>query len=180
MTPQEKLIAAVTNNDVDAVRNVVGDCTPIGATLALRKACETQHLACVEALLPYTTEFFNQPPPPREPHQSMTFTPCDMLYQLMHDTVVPSNNVVMFTLFKDLLTNEHHMRQCPVILVQCFLLGHVDLIDCLLPFVDDLSAAAQYKPQAYAFFEERKAVYQSQRLIREVDNTFVISKSRKI
>ena len=152
MTPQETLIAAVTNNDVDAVRTVVGDCNPIGAILALRKACEKQHLACVEALISYTTEFFNQPRKPLEPHQSMTFTPCDMLYQLMHDTVVPSNNAVMFALFKDLLTNEHHMRQCPVILVQCFLLGHVDLIDCLLPFVKDLSAVAQYKPQAYTFF----------------------------
>lgn len=179
MTPQDQLIAAVNNNDVDAVRNIVEDCNIIGVTLALRKACEIKHLACVEALIPYTADFFNQARTPLEPHQSMTFIPCDFLYDLMHDTIVPSNNLLLFGLFKDLLINQH-MRQCPVILVQCFELGHVDLIDCLLPFVEDLSAVAQYKPQAYAFFEERKAVYQNQRLRQELDNAPKSSSVRKI
>lgn len=179
MTPQEQLMAAVTNNNVDAVRNVVKDCNPVGAVLALRKACDNKHLACVEALIPYTANFFNQPRAPLEPRQSMTLTPCDFLYDLMHDTVVPSNNLPLFALFKDLLIGQH-MRQCPVILVQCFELGHVDLIDSLLPFVEDLSAVAQYKPQAYAFFEERKAVYQNQKLNNALGKTFAPSVSRKI
>ena len=170
MTPQDQLIAAVNNNDVDAVHNVVKDCNPVGVTIALRKACEIKHLACVEALIPYTADFFNQARTPLQPHQSMTFTPCDFLYNLMHDTVVASNNLPLFSLFKDLLIGQH-MRQCPVILVRCFELGHVDLIDCLLPFVEDLSAVAQYKPQAYAFFEERKAVYQNRRLMAELGDT---------
>lgn len=179
MTPQDQLIAAVNNNDVDAVHNIVEDCNIIGVTLALRKACENQHLACVEALIPYTADFFNQPRTPREHHQSMTFTPCDFLYDLMHDTVVPSNNLPLFGLFKDLLISQH-MRQCPVILVRCFELGHVDLIDCLLPFVEDLSAVAQYKPQAYTFFEERKALHQNERLHQELDKTPKSSIARKI
>jgi len=164
MTPSQQLTAAVANNDVDALRRILSDCNfqnPIGVCLALRKACETRHLECVDTLIPYAAVYYNQPDILEGvvPGRSMLLRPCDMLYQLVFDTVVPSNDASLFKLFRNLLTSEPHIRQCPVILVQCFEFGHVDLIDELLPFVSDLSVVAQYKPQAYAFFEERSIAH---------------------
>lgn len=184
MTFQKQIFDAINNNSVAQLQDVLENntgVTLVAAVLGLRKACEEQNLECVELLIPYASKFFNQPYTSANNTfgQTMSLSPCDMLYQLMYDTVVPSNNAPMFELFTDLLVNEH-MRQCQVILVQCFELGHVDLVDCLLPFLDDLSAVAQYKPQAYSFFEERKAVYQNQKLNNALGKTFAPSVSRKI
>ena len=184
MTFQKEIFDAITNNTVAQLQHVLENNTSgssVVAVLGLRKACEAQNLECVELLIPYAATFFNQSYTSvnHERGQSMSLSPCDMLYQLMYDTVIPSNNAPMFELFTNLLVSEH-MRQCPVILVQCFDLGHVDLIDRLLPFVDDLSAVAHYKPQAYSFFEERKALYQNQRLSHAVEDTRAPSIARKI
>lgn len=185
MTFRQQIFDAITNSTVEKLQHLLENNTfdnALDAALGLRKACEANNIECVNILLPYATEYFNQPDIPADPARgkSMSLTPCDVLYQLMYDTVVPSNNIQMFGLFTDLLTSEKHMRQCPVILVQCFDLEHVDLIDCLLPLVENLSAVAQYKPQAYAFFEERKALYQNQRLSHAVGETSVFSIGRKI
>lgn len=184
MTFQKQIFDAIANNTVGQLEDALKHNTSgnlVAAVLGLRKACEAQNLECVELLIPHAAKFFNQPYTSANNTfgQSMSLSPCDMLYQLMNDTVIPSNNAPMFELFTDLLVNEH-MRQCPVILVQCFELGHVDLVDCLLPFVDDLSTVAQYKPQAYSFFEERKAFYQNQRLSHAVGDTHAPSIARKI
>lgn len=185
MTFQTQMREAINTNDTTALQHLLNNheaTNPLVAALGLRTACEAKNLACVEILIPYAAEYFNQPGIPADPQngKSMLHTPADMLYQLIFDTVVPSNNVELFELFTDLLFRDNHVRQCQVVLVQCFDFDCVDLIDCLLPFVDDLSAVAQYKPQAYAFFEERKAVYQNQRLMQEVKRTSVSSISRKI
>lgn len=184
MTFRQQIFKAINTRNIDALQHLLaseGLNNPIIVVLALRQVCESKSIEYVKALLPYTADYFKQPSFPEDPAtgKSMSLKPCEMLYQLLYDTVVPSNNAQMFGLFKNLLTSEH-MRQCPVILVQCFELGHVDLIDCLLPFVDDLSAVARYKPQAYAFFEERKNIYQNHLLMNEISNAPMVSVARKI
>lgn len=185
MNFQIQMREAINTNDAEALQHLLNNheaSNPLVAALALRTACEAKNIACVEILMPYAVEYFNQPEILSDPKngKSMSHTPADMLYQLIFDTVVPSNNVKLFELFKNLLLSEKHLRQCQVVLVQCFELKHVDLIDCLLPFVDNLSAVAQYKPQAYAFFEERKAVYQNQKLTAVVGHTSHTHSGRKI
>ncbi len=185
MTFQKQVFDAITNNTVAQLQHLLEHNTAhdsLHAALGLRKACEINNLECAQILLPYATKFFNRPKiaPDLECGESMSLHPGQMLYQLIHDTVVPSNSVPMFELFKDVLISERHLHQCPIILLQCLKLNHMDLIDCLLPFVDDLSILAGYKPHAYAFFEERKALYQNQRLSLAVGDTSVSSIGRKI
>lgn len=185
MTFRQQIFNAIRNNSVEQLQYVLEHTTAensVEAMLGLRKACEAKNVKCAKLLLPYAAEFFNRPniSPDLECGKSMSLHPGEILYQLIHDTVVSSNSVPMFELFKDVLISERHLHQCPIILLQCLKLNHMDLIDCLLPFVDDLSILAGYKPHAYAFFEERKALYQNQRLSLAVGDTSVSSIGRKI
>lgn len=187
MSTRQLIIAATQTNDVVWLQEVLQSNTnphkDIDAVRGLEEACELNHVSCIETLLPYAAEFYNRPaiiPSPSDTQRSMKLVPSDGLADLVVRTVVRNNNVDALSVFKDLLTSEAHIHQCEYILVKCFELGHLEQIDVLLPFVDHIDGLAQHKPQAYAFFEERKAVYQNQRLCLEVGNTPKSSVIRKI
>jgi len=187
MSIQKQIIDAVRLSDLEQLQHLLDSNTnpdkDIVAVQGLKKACEINNVACMSVLLPYAAKFYNRPPTiisGSEALPRMSMHPSSALGDLLYSGILPNNSVEGLKVFTTLLTSQPHHHHCAPFLVQCFERGHFELIDVLLPHMSDLSIVAQYKPRAYQFFEERKAVHQNAKLSDEVAQVSAPKKTRKM
>lgn len=174
---REQLFMAVDNNDVNKVDEMLASITPkdpdfIDVLFAMQRACEQQNLQVVDQLLPYATEFFFEGKGPRDPSgiSTLALTPYDTFFELLQDWVLPSNNIELFKIFVPIMLHNINSEECADILIDCYERDQVELIDCVLPFLNDLSGFQKsYAPHIGEFFEQRKAQYQHDTIMREMN-----------
>lgn len=175
---REQLFTAVDNTDLNKIDDLFSsnkqeDPTFMEALFVMQRACRQQNLEVVRHLLPYATEFFFEGKGPRDPfvRRTMEVKPYDTFFELLNGFVLPTQNIQLFEIFVTLILNNIHSRERANLLVQYHKKGHSAEIDCVLPFVDDMSIFDHAPAEIKAFFEQRKAEYQKDVLLGHIDGT---------
>lgn len=175
---REQLFTAVDNSDLGGIDHLFSAIDPksfefMSAFFAMQRACRQQNLEVVRQLLPYATEFFFEGKGPRDPfaRRTMEVKPYDTFFELLNGFVLPTQNIQLFEIFVPLILNNIHSRERANLLVQYHKKGYSAEIDCVLPFVDDMSIFDHAPAEIKAFFEQRKAEYQKDVLLGHIDGT---------
>lgn len=173
---REHLFTAVDNSDLGEIDHLFSAIDPksfefMSALFAIQRACDQQNLEAVRSLLPYATEFFFEGQGPRDPNviRTMELKPYDTFFELLHLRVIPSNNTKLFDVFVPLILNNINAYERANILVQCYNNDRLKFVDCVLPRVEDLSGFEYHKPTIKEFFEHRKAKYQKDTIMGQID-----------
>lgn len=174
MDLHDQIFTAVDANDFAALDSLLSALTSnrYHTLFAIQHACDQQNLDAVRHILPYATQFFFEGKGPRDPNVigTMDLSPYDTFFELLHDRVIPTNNLELFTLFVPLMLHNINSAECAGVLIDCYESDQLELIDCVLPFMDDLSGFhGPYASHIGEFFEQRKAQYQHDTITQQVD-----------
>ena len=138
----------------------------------IKHACNRQNLDAVRHILPYATKIFLNEKSPQDFNAIETTdpSPSAAFFELMSFWVVPTKNLELFKIFVPLMLHNINSEECADILIDCYERDQVELIDCVLPFISDLSGFQKsYAPHIGEFFEQRKAQYQHDTIMKEMD-----------
>ncbi len=187
MDLRTQIFTAVDNNDLNTIDELFSsiptqDFDFINVFFAIQRACDQQNLEAVRSLLPYATEFFFEGQGPRDPNviRTMELKPYDTFFELLHLRVIPSNNTKLFDIFVPLILNNINAYERANILVQCYNNDRLKFVDCVLPRLDDLSGFEYHKPTIKEFFEHRKAKYQKDTIMGQIDTDGDLQPPKKI
>ena len=142
----------------------------------IQHACNRQNLDAVRHILPYATKIFLNEKSPQDSNaiETMDPSPSAAFFEFMEFWVVPKNNLELFKIFVPLMLSNINLpansQQCADILITCYNNAQLDMIDCVLPFMSDLSGFQKsYAPHIGEFFEQRKAQYQHDTIMKEMN-----------
>lgn len=135
MNFREQLFMAVDNTDLNKIDEIFSsiyleDPNCMNALFAMQRACEQQNLEVVRHLLPHATEFFFEGKGPRDPHDIgvSVLTTYDTFFELIHDRVIPTNNIELFTVFAPLMLHNINSQECAGILIDCTVMKAINWI----------------------------------------------------
>lgn len=152
----------------------------------IQHACNRQNLDAVRHILPYATQILLNKKPPQDPTMgTMDPSPSAAFFELMSSWVVPRKNLELFKIFVPLMLSNINLpansQQCADILITCYNNGQLDMIDCILPFMNDLSGFKRsLEPDIGAFCGQRKAQIQRDAIMREMDGSSPSYTQRKM
>lgn len=188
MDLRTQIFTAVDNNNLNTIDELFSsiptqDFDFMNALFAIQRACDQQNLEAVRSLLPYATTFFFEGKGPRNPHtiRTMEFKPYDTFFELIDERVRPTNNVELFKIFVPLILHNINSYECADILIDCYEADQLELVDCVLPLLNDLSGFQRsYAPHIHEFFEQQKAKYQHDAISNEIEANHSSSAQRKM
>lgn len=149
----------------------------------MQHACDQQNVEAARHILPYATAFFFEGKGPRDPNgiHSMDLQPYDTFFELIHERVRPTNNVELFKIFVPVMLHNINSHECADILIDCYETDQLELVDCVLPLLDDLSGFERsYASHIREFFEHRKAQYQHDTISNEIEVNNFSNTQRKM
>lgn len=142
----------------------------------IKHACNRQNLDAVRHILPYATKIFLNEKSPQDSNaiETMDPSPSAAFFEFMEFWVVPTKNLELFKIFVPLMLSNINLpansQQCADILITCYNNAQLDMIDCILPFLNDLSGFKRsLEPDIGEFCEQRKAQIQRDTIMKEMD-----------